>query len=226
MAVILLRTLFVYLMLILIMRLMGKRQLGELEVTDLVTTLLISELAALPITNREIPLSHSLIPMITLMALEVLSSWVLVRFPKLRPLVSARPAVIIRHGVLDQKALRELRLSPEELMSEIRQAGLLSPEQVEYAILEKNGKMTVLPKSQYMPPSAEDLGIKSQQESLMHIVYCNGCFNQPGLALIGKDQRWLKKQLERRGTSLSRIFCATANDLGKLYLIYKEGNEL
>ncbi len=225
MAIMLLRTLFVYVMLTLIMRLMGKRQLGELEVTDLVTTLLISELAALPISNREIPLSHSLVPMIALLVLEVLSSWLLLRFPKLRPLVSTRPAVIIRHGKLDQKALTDLRLSPEELMGEIRGAGLLSPEQVEYAILEKNGKMTVLPKAKHLPPSAEDLNVTVAQDSLMHIVYCNGCFNPAGLALVGKSKDWLLKELRQRGVPISHVFCATANDAGKLYLIYKEGND-
>ena len=121
MTTILFRTLIIYISLILIMRLMGKRQIGELEVTDLVTTLLISEIASLPITNHEIPVLGAVIPMITLLVLEVLSSWVLVRFPRLRGLVSATPTVIIQHGKLDQKALCELRLSVEELMSEIRQ---------------------------------------------------------------------------------------------------------
>ena len=103
------RTLLIYVILIATVRLMGKRQIGELEVTDLVTTLLLSEIAALPITDTNIPVSHVLIPMITLLFLEVSSSVILIKLPKLKSLVSARPTVIISDGVLDQKALRSIR---------------------------------------------------------------------------------------------------------------------
>ena len=151
MLTILIRTLIVYVVLICIMRLMGKRQIGELEVTDLVTTLLISEIASLPITNQEIPISHALIPMITLLILEVFSSVILIRFPSLKALVSARPTVIIQEGHLKQDALRELRISMDELISEIRQQGFAELSQIDTAILEKNGKLTVLPKGSFPP---------------------------------------------------------------------------
>ena len=115
------RTLLIYAFLLLALRIMGKRQIGELEVTDLITTLLISEIASLPITNQDIPVSYALIPIATLLILEVLFSMVLVKLPRLRGLVSAKPTVIIRHGLLCQRALLSLRISVEELMSEIRQ---------------------------------------------------------------------------------------------------------
>lgn len=222
MTTILFRTLIIYISLILIMRLMGKRQIGELEVTDLVTTLLISEIASLPITNHEIPVLGAIVPMITLLVLEVLSSWVLVRFPRLRGLVSATPTVIIRHGKLDQKALCELRLSVEELMSEIRQQGLTELDQVECAILEKNGKLTILPKRQFAQPTAEQLNIDAAQDELMHIVYCNGVYSKMGLRLIGKDRSWLDRELSRRKLKPDALFCVTANESGKLFWIKKE----
>ena len=222
MTTILFRTLIIYISLILIMRLMGKRQIGELEVTDLVTTLLISEIASLPITNHEIPVLGAVIPMITLLVLEVLSSWVLVRFPRLRGLVSATPTVIIQHGKLDQKALCELRLSVEELMSEIRQQGLTELSQVECAILEKNGKLTILPKRQFAQPTAEQLNIDATQDELMHIVYCNGVYSKKGLRLIGKDRSWLDSELSRRELNPDALFCVTANESGKLFWIKKE----
>ena len=131
------RTLLIYIFLMLIMRLMGKRQIGELEVTDLVTTLLLSEIASLPITNQELPVSHAFIPMITLLALEVFSSYILVRSNRLKKILSARPTILINNGKLSPHALCEVRISIDELMSEIRQQGLTSPEQVECAILEK-----------------------------------------------------------------------------------------
>lgn len=223
MTTILIRTLIIYIVLILIMRLMGKRQIGELEVTDLVTTLLISEIASLPITNQEIPLAYAVIPMLMLLILEVFSSMVLIRFPKLKSIVSARPTVIINRGLLDQRALRDLRISLDELMSEIRQSGVTDLSEVEYAILEKNGKLTVLPKAGFLPPTAKDMGIDVTDDGLMHIVYSNGSFSRVGLALIGRDRAWVEKQLKRRGLALEDLFCVTANEGGRLFWISKEG---
>lgn len=219
MITILFRTLVIYLVLNVIMRLMGKRQIGELEITDLVTTLLLSEIAALPITNQDIPVSYALIPMTVLSTLEVMSSIILVRFPKFKALVSARPTVIIQNGTLNQKALLSLRISMEELMSEIRQQGYSNLAQINSAILEKNGKLTVLPKPQYAQPTVGQLGAQPEEDALMHVVMCNGVCNDAGLKLIGKDRKWLEAEITRRGYSADRLFCVTANDSGKLYLI-------
>lgn len=222
MITILIRTLIIYITLIITMRMMGKRQIGELEITDLVTTLLISEIASLPITNPEIPILHAIIPMIILLVLEILSSVILIRLPILKNLVSARPTVIIHKGNLDQSALRELRMSLDELMSEIRQQGLTDLSQVDCAILEKNGNLTVLPKAKYAQPTTEQLGISAEDDALMHIVYSNGTYSKVGLRLIGKNRDWLKKQLKRRGLDEQQLFCVTANENGDLYWIKKE----
>lgn len=219
MLTILVRTLLIYLSLLLTVRLMGKRQIGELEVTDLVTTLLISEIASLPITNQDIPVSYALIPIISLLILEIFSSMVLIRFPRLKILVSAKPTVIIRHGVLIQKALQDLRISVEELMSEVRQQGYSDLSMISDAILEKNGKLTVVPKPQYAPPNLGQLGVRVPEDSLMHVVMTGATYNDEGLRLIGKDRAWLDAQLLRRGYSADRLFCVTANEKGKLLLI-------
>lgn len=225
MITILIRTLIIYIILILVMRLMGKRQIGELEVTDLVTTLLISEIASLPITNQDIPISYAIIPMITLLILEIGTSLILIRFPKLKNLVSSRPTVVIKNGILNQKALLDIRISLDELMSEIRQQGLNSIEEVECAILEKNGNMTILPKPDYIQPTASQLGLQLKSEGLMHIVYSNGSYSKIGLALIGKNQSWLERQLKRRKLDVKELFCVTANENGKLFWIPKENEK-
>ncbi len=222
MATILLRTLLIYVALIVTMRLMGKRQIGQLEVTDLVTTFLLSELASLPITDQNIPVAYAIIPMITLLALEVFSSYILLRAPRLKNLLSAPPTVLIDRGHLKQSALLETRVSTEELMSELRQQGLTSLEQVEYAILEKNGKLTIIPKMRYSQPTVEQLGLDLPEESLMHIVYSGGMVSDAGLRLIGKDRAWLDKALRRQGVDISRLFCVTADRSGTLYYLYRE----
>lgn len=216
------RTLLVYIFLIIIMRLMGKRQIGELEVTDLVATLLLSEIASLPITDPNIPVLHAIVPMIVLLSLEVFSSYILIRTPKLKKLLSATPTILIKEGILDQAALVAVRLSIEELMSEIRQQGFGNLAYVWYAILEKDGKLTILPRSRYAPPTQELMNLTSPEESLMHLVYNGNIFNDAGLDLIGKDRVWLEKQMDRRGVSLADQFCVTANAKGEIYWIPKK----
>ena len=220
------RTLLVYIFLILIMRLMGKRQIGELEVTDLVATLLLSEIASLPITDPNIPVLHAIIPMIVLLSLEVFSSYILIRAPKLKKILSATPTFIIKDGVLDQAALVATRLSIEELMSEIRQQGFCSLSYVWYAILEKDGQLTILPRARYSPPTQEQMNITAPEESLMHVVYNGNAFNEMGLTLIGRDRKWLEKQMARRGVSLADQFCVTANSRGQIYWIPKRKEEI
>ena len=222
MLTLILRTVLIYVFLILTMRLMGKRQIGELEVTDLVTTLLLSEIASLPITNRDIPVAFAIVPMVILLSLEVFSSYILLSVPKLKILLSAPPTVLIQRGKLIQSALRETRITVEELMSEVRQQSLTDLSQVEYAILEKNGKLTVLPKPQYAQPTVEQMGLSPSNESLMHVVYSNGAYSKEGLRLIGKDRAWLLEELKKKKLSPDLLFCVTANDLGDLFWIEKE----
>lgn len=223
MTTIFVRTLIVYCSLMIVLRLMGKRQIGEMEVTDLVTTLLLSEIAALPVTNLDIPIAYAIIPMILLLALEVSSSMLLSAFPKSKKLLSARPAVLIRNGILDQKMLRDTRMTPEELMTEVRQNGLCDLSKVKDAILEKNGKITLFPFARYAPPTSGDLSMNLPEEPLSHVVFFRGDVCREGLALIGKDENWLFREFERRKVSPDKIFAATANESGKLYYIIKEG---
>ena len=204
---------------------MGKRQIGELEVTDLVATLLLSEIASLPITDPNIPVLHAIVPMLVLLSLEVFSSYILLRAPKLKNFLSASPTFIIKEGVLDQAALLATRLSIEELMSEIRQQGFCSLACIWYAILEKDGRLTILPRARYSPPTQEQLNIAVDEESLMHVVYNGNIYNDAGLTLIGKDRAWLNKQMERRGITLTDQFCVTANSQGEIYWIPKKKGE-
>lgn len=222
MLTLILRTVLIYVFLILTMRLMGKRQIGQLEVTDLVTTFLLSELASLPISNQDIPVSFALVPMVILLSLEVFSSYILLRAPRLKSLLSAPPTVIIHNGHLIQRALYETRITLDELMSEIRQQGLSDLSQVECAILEKNGKLTVLPRTPYAQPTVKQLGLSVSDGGLSHVVYCNGVYSDRGLFLIGRDRAWLAKELKKNKLTPDRLFCVTANSAGELYWIEKE----
>lgn len=222
MITIFLRTVIIYIVLMLSMRLMGKRQIGELDVSDLVTTLLLSEIASLPITDSNIPLSHTIIPMVTLVTFEVVSSYLLVRFPTIKNLLSTRPTVLINKGKLDRGAMLSVRLSPDELVSELRQQGICEISEVQYAILEQNGKITVIPKAPYKPPTAKQLNVPTQESGVSHIVVCEGKINPTSLSRLNLTRSDIMKELDSRGIALDSIYIMMINDSNEISIIRKD----
>lgn len=222
MLTILIRTFLVYVILIATMRLMGKRQLGELEISELVTTLLISEIASLPIVDQTIPVMYAVIPLVTILTLEVSLSVILLKCPRLKNIASARPSILIRHGKLDQKELEKIRISIDELVSEVRQAGISSLEDVDYAILEQTGKISIIPRKSAQPPSAKDLGRPVKESGIVHILIGDGTVNLFNMNLLGKDRPWLEKKLAEKGLLLKEVFFLGMDDGEQLYWIKKE----
>lgn len=222
MLTILIRTVIIYVILIATMRLMGKRQLGELEISELVTTLLISEIASLPIADRSIPIIHAIIPLITILTLEMGLSIILLKCPGLKNVASARPTVLIRHGVLDQAEMRRIRISIDELISEVRQNGVATLEEVDYAILEQNGKISIILKKEATPPSAADLNIILKESGIMHALIEDGKPNDYNLKLLHKDRLWLERYLGESKKSADDIFFLGMDDAENLYCIDKE----
>ena len=221
MTVILIRTLVIYGLLIMIMRFMGKRQLGELEIADLVTTLLISEVASLPLTDPDVPLTHALLPVLTLMALEVLLSGALLKCPPLKKMLSVRPAILVRHGVPDRAAMARTRISSEELMSQLRQKEVSDLTELEYAILEPNGQISVTRKAREQPVTRRDMGIKAAEAGMMHLVISDGRVNLRNLELAGKDPPWLERFLRTHGARAEEIFMLLVDDGGEVKLFPK-----
>jgi uncharacterized membrane protein YcaP (DUF421 family) len=218
MLTILLRTVIIYIILIGTMRLMGKRQLGELEISELVTTLLLSEIAAAPIGDPTIPVIYAVIPLITILTLEITLSIILLKCPRLKSIASARPSILIRHGKIDQKELRRIRISIDELISEIRQTGLSSFAEVDYAILEQNGKISVIPKACCQSPTREDLTLPCTESGVMHILISRGVINRYNLRLLGHNDEWLNKEISRHGCRVQDVFLMTENDSGEIFL--------
>ncbi len=222
MTTILLRTAIIYVTLIIAMRLMGKRQIGELEVSELVTTLLISEVASLPITDAGIPVSHTLIPIITLLFFEVASSMISVTFPRLKNLFSARPTTLIRNGKFCIRAMRGARITADELIGELRQQGIIDISEVLYAILEQNGKITVLQKAKYRMPNAEQLKIKTSETGISHIVIDKGVINDHSLSELCMSRTQLQKILKKQNVERKDVYLMIINDAGDVNLIRKD----
>lgn len=222
MITILIRTGIVYVLLIATVRLMGKRQLGELEVSELVTTILLSEIASLPVADPSIPIMHAVIPLITILTVEISLSIILLKCPSLKNLVSARPNILIRHGVLDQQEMRRSRISIDELISEMRQAGVSELKDVDYAILEQNGKISILQRKSAEPPTAADLGCQVEETGLVHVLIEDGRINSYGLQSCGIKKEALLKRLKAEKLMPEDLFFLGINDKGELHYIKKE----
>jgi uncharacterized membrane protein YcaP (DUF421 family) len=216
------RTLLIYLMVTGAMRLMGKRQIGQLEVSELVTTFLLSEIATLPIENPDIPVLHAVVPVVTLLTLEVSMALLLSRSSRLRRKLEAPPSMLICKGRLDQKELLRNRLSVEELLAGLRQQGVSDPEEVDYAILEKNGQLSVILKEPYRPATVKDAGLSVGHEGMMHVLISGGTVNEYNLRLLGKDREWLDGVLKRKKARREDVLCLLCNDAGKIELLRKE----
>ena len=215
----LLRTVLLYLFLGLVMRLMGKRQLAQLEMSELITTLLLSELAALPLENHDIPLLYAIVPILTLVSLEIFLSVLLVRFPSLRRRDKNTPSLLISRGMLDRDELRNNRMTPEELFSALRQQGYADPYEIEYAILEKSGALSVIPKAAYRPATPRDVGRDVAREGMMHLLICDGTIHERTLSQLGHDRDWLLALCQKRGYAPKDVYCLLCNDQGRVIFI-------
>ncbi len=216
MLTLLFRTILIYVFLIVIMRLMGKRQLGELEMTDLVITILLSEIATVPLTDPSQPLTRTIIPVSTLALLEMLTSWIALKLPKSKVFLSPKPAILIRNGIIDRTQLQKARVSLDELMCELRQKDASDVGQVQYAILESSGKISVIKKAAETPPTATQLGIQPQETGMMRTVFCDGMYADKTLRALGLDRNWVKKQFKSHGLSPDKVFFMTADDAGNV----------
>ena len=209
MLTILLRTILIYIILMLTMRIMGKRQLGELDVGELVSTLLISEIAAIPIDDTDIPLLNAIVPALLLLSFEIILSTVKNKSEKLKRGIEGEPVFLIYRGKLRQRALDENRLSVNELLSELRIQGAADISDVEYAVLEHNGNMSVVTKS---------------DTALAHSLIIDGEVIEKTLKSMGYDEKWLRTRLEENKVKKSEVLLLTVNDSGDINIIKKDGS--
>lgn len=215
------RTLLLYALLLCTMRVMGKRQLGELEVSDLVTALLLSEIASLPITNSDVPLLHALVPILTLTVLELILSAATLRIPAVKRLFSVKPTLLVRDGVPDRRAMRSARITSEELMSQLRQKEVTDLSDVDYAILEPNGQLSIILRPEACSPTLRDVGLEGKGQGLFQLVVSDGRVNENSLRLLGRDRAWLAHYLTGEALTLDEVFLLLCNEAGEVRLFLR-----
>ena len=217
------RAIILYLLIIAGIRLMGKRQVGELEPSELVLSLIIADLAAVPMQDFGIPLLAGIIPILTLLALTMMLSVLTMKCVAFRTLLCGRPSVIIRRGTIDQGEMRRNRLTVDELLEELRAQGYASPAGVAYAILETNGQLSVLPWQREQPPVRGELGVEAGEPGLPLVLISDGRLLPQNLSACGCSGAWLQRQLQRRGLQgPEQVFLMTVDETGEVYLAAKE----
>lgn len=222
MTISLIRTLILYIVVTIAVRIMGKRQVGELQNSELVITLLISNLAAIPMQETGIPLSAGIIPILTLVACEIFISTGMLKSNKFRNLICGHPIVVIRDGKLQQRQMKRLRFTVEDLTEAFRLKDVFDISSVEFAAVETNGQLSVMLKPECSPPTAADMGITDKNSGVTVVVVSNGDYCQDSLALCGKDVHWVLAQLEKEHATLEEVFIMTADKCGNYNIIKKE----
>lgn len=219
---IVLHTVIIYFAMVLSMRLMGKRQLGELQASDIIITMMLSEIATAPITNPNTPIHHALIPIGLLIGIEVLMSFLLLKSHKLKRLFYGTPTIIINRGKVDQNEMRKNRLEIDELMSELRQKGFSDISEINYAILEENGKLSVFPFADKAPLTPNDSNISVTEHGIAHVCIIDGKVIRHNLTLIGWNDNKLQKELKKKKLRLDEVFLLTVDDTEGITVIKKE----
>ncbi len=224
MAIVFVRTLILYLALMLALRLLGKRQLGEMELSEFVVAALIADLAAHPLQDMGIPLINGLVPILALFCCEVLVAGLSMKSIRLRGLIFGRPSLLIVKGRILQKEMLQNRFTLDELMQELRAQGVRDPKSVAYGILETNGKLSLLLSPAERPATAGQLGLQTKEAGYPSIVISDGRVLEANLRHLGKDRAWLDRELRSRGASSPRqVFLMTASEAGIQYYAEKEG---
>ncbi len=222
MSIVLIRSLILYIIVIFGVRLMGKRQLGELQPSELVITILISNIATLPLEDPDIPLMIGVLPILALVCYEVIMSWVTLKWMGMRRLISGRPKILIRDGKIEQKTMQELRLSVDDVMTSLRGNQIFDISQVQFAIMETTGTISVYPKPAFQPLTQGDIGLKKPAQDPPTAVIQDGVVMHHGLDIIGKDTNWLHQKLEEHHCTAEQVLLMLGDASGSCTLVRKE----
>ncbi len=217
------RTVILYLTVTIGLRVMGKRQIGELEPSELVVTILISELAAIPMQDIGIPLLVGIIPIATLIGMEFILTSAILKSVRFRVMMCGKPSMIIENGCIMQDQMHRNRFTIDELIEELRAKDITDISQVKYGILEPNGTLSIIPFSEFSSVKAGDMGLSLPEKGLPVIVINDGRVLQNNLQLRGYNRAWLDAELKsRKISSPGAVFLMTLDDSGGIYISERE----
>ncbi|MBQ2687518.1 MAG: DUF421 domain-containing protein [Clostridia bacterium] len=221
MLILILRTVLLYFFVIMAVRIMGKRQLSEMQTTELVITLIIADIASIPMQNTSQPLLTGVIPILILISAEIIISIIMMKSSKIRNLICGKPEVLINDGNLCQNTLRALRLTTEDLCVQLRQLGVYNLNDVQFCIIEPNGKLSVQLKPEKRSPNCEQLSIAVQDTGIEAVIISDGELLKNSMKLCNVDKDWINQVLSKEGLSKDEVMIMTANRLKEYSIIRK-----
>lgn len=223
MAIAIIRTLILYVVIVVSLRIMGKRQIGELEPAELVVAVLISDLAAHPLQDIGTPLLYGLIPVMTLLCCEVLISALIVKSLKFRAFVAGKPSILIQKGKIVQNEMKKNRFSVDELAEQLRKKDIYDISTVKYAVLETDGSLSTLLYANQLPVTPNQMNLQTDDNGYAVILVNNGRVISDNLKKMGYDEVWLEKQLhQRKAGGVQNVYLLTVDDTGRIYYEAKD----
>ena len=217
-----LRTIILYLVLIAVIRLMGKRQIGQMEPSEFVVTMLVANLASIPMQDEGISLSSGLIPILTVLGIELVLSHLSMQSVRFRKLLCGKPVILIENGNILQKNLRKTRITLDELTGHLREKDVLDLNAVQYAILETNGNLSVFPYPKEKPASAKAAGVDAGKQFLPLTIVSDGVLLQENLHKAGKNPDWVRRVLEQRNCTVENTYLLTVDGSDRIIFYQKE----
>ena len=216
------RTIILYLVLIAVIRLMGKRQIGQMEPSEFVVTMLTANLASIPMQDSGIPLLSGLVPILTVLGLELVLSFLSMRSISFRRLLCGKPVILIENGRILQKNLRRTSITLDELTGHLRQKDVLDLRTVQYAILETDGDLSVFPYPAHRPATAKEAGIRADNQSLPVTIIDDGHVLPNNLEVAGKDRAWLTAVLKQKKATVGSTWLLTVDQQDRILWVGKE----
>lgn len=213
------RTIILYILVVAALRIMGKRQIGQLQPSELVVAMMISELASIPMENVGTPLVNGVIPILTLMIAEATFSFLTLKSKRVRKMISGSPTILIEKGRVLEKEMERLRYNIDDLMEELRTNGYANLLDVEYAILETNGMLSIIPKSNKRPVTPSDLELSIEYEGLPFLLIADGIVNHEALKSANLTEDWLTERLKAfQISNIKDVFIACLDTAGNLFV--------
>lgn len=222
MAIVLVRAVILYIVLAFSLRLMGKRQLGELQPSELVVTILISNIAAIPVEDSSVPMIMGIVPILTLVCIDVIMSGIMLKSSKIRKLMIGSPRIIVSDGKILQNEMKRLRYTVDDLTEAMREQSIFDITQIHYAIVETTGKINFMLKKDYQPAEKQDVQAGGSTQNPPSVIIRDGVVDKEQLTLLDLGEDWLKKILRENNLTEKKVFIMTADNGGKYTIIERE----
>ena len=211
------RSILLYIVVLVVMRLMGKREIGQLQPFELAISIMIADLASTPMADAGIPISNGIIPILALLVMHLIISVLNIKSIRARQILCGKPAILIYRGRIDEKTLKKERFTVNELEERLRGNNVVNIGDVEYAILETSGQVTVIEKPNKKKVTVEDLGIKTQYEGITYDLVLDGKIMYENLKILKKDYNWLKKEVNKFGIEPEQALIVTIDGKGEIF---------